>query len=90
MRQIGRIGQHLALVARIFVENIDALADDIVGGDALGKQILNLPERGDAGLVGIGDVEGRRIAEHNVSRQVVDQLAIGLYVKAVGGAMGGF
>ena len=55
VRQVRRVGQQLALVRRILVEYVDALADDVVRRHAGRQLISDQPQRLDAGIVGVGD-----------------------------------
>ncbi len=69
---------------RVFVENIDALSDEVVR--LSGKVLLELFEGIDTGLVCVGDGEIRRIGQKDVDRHLVDHLdkafgfIIGLYL----------
>ena len=69
---------------RVFVENVDALSDDVIR--LTGKVLLELFERIDTGLVCLGDGEICRISQKDIDRYLVDHLdksfglVIGLYL----------
>ena len=72
MGQVGRVGEQLALVGRVLVEDVDAGADDVVG---LHRQyVLQLLQGGDAGLVGVVDLEIFQITGEHVDGHVLDHL----------------
>jgi len=73
MRQIFRIGQEPTLVRRILVENVDRLTEELVGFDR--QKMLELSQRLQARPIDERDLEGGRVAGHDVDRHAVEHLS---------------
>ena len=78
MRQIFRIGKQPALVCRVLVKDVDALAQQFV--NLAGQKMLEGLEGVDARLVDVVDRQILGVRDHDVDRHVVQHL-----VKAIGG-----
>jgi len=72
MRQVVQVGHHVALVARVLVEDVDALADNVIPGDAGRQQLGQFVQGVDRVLVGKRDLEGLRITGHDIGRQEIE------------------
>jgi hypothetical protein len=72
VRQSGRIGQYPVLMRRILVEDIDGLAQHLIG--RYRQEALDRAQGIDAGFVDVVDFEVDRLAGHDVDRHVVDHL----------------
>ena len=72
MRQILRVGQQLALVFRVLVEDIDALPHELVR--LAGQEMLELLQGPDTGGVGIDDPKIIQVAHDHIDRHAIDHL----------------
>ena len=69
VRQVLAVGEQAALMRRVLVEHVDRAADQLVDLDR--HRVLDLAQRPQRRLVGVGDLEGRNVGEHDVDRHVV-------------------
>lgn len=66
VEQVARIGQHLTLVRRVLMEDVDAGADQLIGVDR--QLVFDRADRVDRRLIGVVDLEVFEVGRHHVDR----------------------